>query len=218
MKALNRILLLPILSLIFIFSACFKKTGGQNNSISTDSSNIKKDKVIQSPDSSSITSVLTEEIIDKTSDRDLLQIVSDNLFKKLPKDYSKEYNKVITFNKSQQAIFVIWELETEVNNGGFNQYYFNSSGQYAKLTPNALQLVGAKQFADLMSRANEIYQKNYDKIIKDQDGTLDGFSKSYKGNPLNKLDEEFYKLYNNEKLESIQISYIRKNKDQFIDK
>lgn len=218
MKTLNRILLIRILSLMFIFSSCFNKTEEQNNSVSTDSLVDKKDKSIQKPNYTSRTSVLTVQVIDTASDENIVQLVYDNLSKKLSKDYSQEYAKVLTFNKSQQAIFVIWELETEVNNGGFNQYYFNSSGQYAKLTPGALKLVGAKKFADLMSKANEIYQKIYVKIKKEQDGTLDGFSKSYNDNPLNKLDEEFYNLYNNENLGDLQISYIRKNKDQFIDK
>ena len=156
--------------------------------------------------------LLTREIIDKTSDDGLLEVVFDNLNDKLPKDFSKGYATVMTFNKSRRAIFVIWELEAEVNNGGFNQFYFNSSGQYAKLTPEALKLVGADKFASLVNKANKIYETEYKKITKFQDGTLEGFSKSYKDNPLDKLDDEFYKLYNDEKIEQLQVDYIRKNK------
>jgi hypothetical protein len=160
----------------------------------------------------------TEETIDKISDENLLLEVYDNISLKLPKDYKKEYESVIKLSKSEQAIYMIWGLEAEINNGGFNQYFFNSSGQFAELTPDALKLVGAVKFAELTEKANRIYKTENDKITKHQDGTIDGFSKSYDENPLNELDDEFYALYDKEKLHDLQIEYIRKNKKDFIEK
>lgn len=162
--------------------------------------------------------VLTEKIIDTTSDDDLLLVVFDNLTEKLPSDYKKEYETVTTWNKSRQAIYLIWLLEGEVNNGGFNQFYFNSSGQFYKHLPEVLRLVGANKFASLTEKANKIYEKENEKITKHQDGTIEGFSKSYDDNPLNELDTEFYELPKKENLQQIQIDYIRKNKNEFIDK
>lgn len=161
---------------------------------------------------------LTSEIIETTVDENLLQTIFDNLSEKLPKDYKKEFQAVTSWNKHRQAIYIIWTLEGEVNNGGFNQFYFNSSGQFAELAPEALKLVGAAQFADLATRANAVYQKQYAKITEHQDGTLEGFSKSYDDNPLNKFDNEFYALYNTENLQQLQVDFVRKNKQFFIDK
>ncbi len=161
---------------------------------------------------------LTEHIIDTTSDENLLQVVFDNLSGKQPSDYEKEYETLLSWNKSRQAIYMIWVLEAEVNNGGYNQFYFNSSGQFYKHLPEALRLVGAHKFADLTKRANETFEKENPKITQHQDGTLEGFSKSYEGNPLNKFDVEFYDLYKTENLQQIQVDYIRKNKTEFIDK
>lgn len=162
--------------------------------------------------------VLTKEIIDQTSDRNLLQVVFDNLSEKLPDDYEKEFGTVLTWNKSRQAIYIIWMLEAEVNNGGFNQYYFNSTGAFAKFAPDALKLVGAEAMSSLVMRANDIFKKQYDSISKHQDGTLEGFSKSYENNPLNALDDEFYDLEGKERLGDLQVKYIRTHIDQFIDK
>lgn len=92
---------------------------------------------------------LSEQIIDTTSDDNLLQVVFDNLSEKQPTDYEREYETVMSWNKSRQAIYMIWALEAEVNNGGYNQFYFNSSGQFYKHLPDALKLVGAPKFADL---------------------------------------------------------------------
>ena len=161
---------------------------------------------------------LTEQNIDTTQDDNLLQVVFDNLSEKQPTNYEKEYETVMSWNKSRQAIYMIWSLEAEVNNGGYNQFYFNSSRQFYKHLPDALRLVGATKFADLTKRANETFEKENPKITQHQDGTIEGFSKSYDDNPLNKYDDEFYDLYKTENLQQIQVDYIRKNKKEFIDK
>ncbi|MGJ1194101.1 DMP19 family protein [Sphingobacterium siyangense] len=165
----------------------------------------------------SIQTPLTEQIIDTTSDDMLLEVVYDNLFRKLSPAYDKEYEIVLSWNKSRQAIYMISRLEAEVNNGGYNQFYFNSSGQFAAALPEALKLVGATKFADLTERANSTFEKEKSKITEAQDGTVEGFSKSYENNPLNKFDEEFYKLNDVENLQKIQVDYIRKNKKEFTD-
>jgi hypothetical protein len=85
------------------------------------------------------------------------------------------------------------------------------------LAPDVLQLVGATRFADLVSRANDVYRAENDKITRHQDGTIEVFSKSYDDNPLNKFDDEFYELYKYENLQQFQIDFIRDNKHFFID-
>ncbi|RKF38506.1 hypothetical protein BCY89_27195 [Sphingobacterium siyangense] len=171
----------------------------------------------QNNNKSSMQTPLTEQIIDTTSDNMLLEVVYDNLFRKLSPAYDKEYEIVLSWNKSRQAIYMISRLEAEVNNGGYNQFYFNSSGQFAAALPEALKLVGATKFADLTERANSTFEKEKSKITEAQDGTVEGFSKSYENNPLNKFDEEFYKLNDVKNLQKIQVDYIRKNKKEFTD-
>lgn len=159
---------------------------------------------------------LTEQIIDSASDDNLLQVVFDNLSQQQSADYENEFETVMSWNKSKQAIYIIWQLEAEVNNGGYNQFYFNSSGQFYKYLPDALKLVGAHKFSDLMKRANHTFEKENPKITQHQDGTLEGFSKSYEDNPLNKFDDEFYDTYKIENLYQVQVDFIRKHKVEFI--
>ena len=54
-----------------------------------------------------------------------------------------------------------------------------------------------------------------ERITKHQDGTLDGFSKSYEDNPLNNFDTEFYALYKTENLQQLQVDFVRRRKSQF---
>lgn len=194
---------------------------GQSNKNDGELSKELQDQIAQSVEAfrnRPIYKELTEQNIDSSSDDKLLQVVFDNLSEKLPANYEKEYETVMTWNNSRKAIYMIWVLEAEVNNGGYNQFYSNSSGQYYKELPDALRLVGANGFADLTQRANDLFEKENEKITKHQDGTIEGFSKSYEDNPLNDLDTEFYELYESEKLMQIQVDYIRENKNDFIDK
>lgn len=55
-------------------------------------------------------------------------------------------------SKAEQVFVVIWELEAEVNNGGFSQYMFNSYGDHASLAPGALREVGATAAAEVCER------------------------------------------------------------------
>lgn len=48
----------------------------------------------------------------------------------------------------------VWMLEAQVNNGGFDQYYFNSAGNLAVPTVSALTQIGARNTASLLAAAN----------------------------------------------------------------
>ncbi len=213
-KILPAILIVSILMLI----NCTEKST-KNNSISNpDTLNNQISKSVDDFMNRPIHKVLTTQIIDTISDNEIIQVVFDNLSEKIPDDYQKEYQTVLGWTKHQQAIYIIWLLEAEVNNGGYNQFYYNSSGLFASLAPDALRLIGAKKYADLTKRANAVFAINKNKITKEQDGTIEGFSKSYDDNPLDKFDDEFYALEELEILRELQVEFIRKNKLQFIDK
>ena len=159
--------------------------------------------------------ILSQEIINKTSDDDLIQVVFDNLCEKFPSEFQNELEVVKTWNQCRQAIYTIWVLEAEVNNGGFNQFFENSSGQFSKYLPELLSQIGAKNFAILMQNAIETYES--ERLHERQDGTLEGFSKSYEDNPLDEFDSKFYELYKTENLQELQIEYIKNNSLHFID-
>lgn len=57
----------------------------------------------------------------------------------------------------EQTFILVWELEAEVNNGGFHQFFFNSDGDRAVLTPAALRQIGAEHTASIVERANAMF-------------------------------------------------------------
>lgn len=53
----------------------------------------------------------------------------------------------------QKVFSTIWALESEVNNGGFSQYFLNSSSETASFVVEALEVIGAPKTASICNRA-----------------------------------------------------------------
>ncbi len=53
----------------------------------------------------------------------------------------------------QKVFSAIWAVESEVNNGGFSQYFSNSSAESASFVAEALETIGAPKTADICKRA-----------------------------------------------------------------
>jgi hypothetical protein len=53
----------------------------------------------------------------------------------------------------QKVFSAIWALEAEVNNGGFSQYFFNTSNETAGFVVGALETIGAPQTAAICREA-----------------------------------------------------------------
>ncbi|NZA27692.1 DMP19 family protein [Luteimonas sp. SJ-92] len=62
-----------------------------------------------------------------------------------------------SLSEPDRVLATIWGLEGDVNNGGFDQYYFNSSGDLARYAPTALDLIGATQMGNIVKRANALF-------------------------------------------------------------
>lgn len=57
----------------------------------------------------------------------------------------------------ERVFLCVWNLEAEVNNGGFGQYFDNSAGDHAAATPAALRSLGADEMAELVERAMALF-------------------------------------------------------------
>ena len=57
----------------------------------------------------------------------------------------------------EKTVYVVSWLEAELNNGGFDQYFFNSAADNARDVPDALVRVGADQLAKLVTEVNALF-------------------------------------------------------------
>jgi hypothetical protein len=62
---------------------------------------------------------------------------------------------------ARRAVLLAESLEAEVNNGGFDQFYLNSSGDGARWTPEAMRLLGQDDLAALVERCNAVFPARF---------------------------------------------------------
>ena len=114
---------------------------------------------------------------------------------------------------AQRTIFLNVALEREINNGGFNQYFFNSAGDYAYQTVDSLREVGAYTMADILQEAINLFpngelpedQFERQEVLEEIEGTA--------SEKWFELDDRF--LAYPENLLELNMDFIRANTDQF---
>lgn len=105
-------------------------------------------------------------------------------------------------------------VEAEVANGGFNQFFWNSSGESAPQVPAALRAIGADDAAVLFEQVRRVADQDRPRLapFKAQ-GSLQAFSDSYKDSPLNAFDNPFMELAM--KFPALRIEYLKRHIEQF---
>ena len=125
-------------------------------------------------------------------------------------DYGYDLSKL---TDQQKLFYLNQNLEREINNGGFNQYFCNSSGNNAHETVQSLKAIGADKTADILQKAIDQFPdkkvpKDRDertKIVEEIEETADEV--------WSDLDQKFYKYEDD--LNTLNIDYIKKHKDFF---
>jgi hypothetical protein len=95
-------------------------------------------------------------------------------------------------NEKEKAIFTIWWLEAEVNNGGFHQYFWNSSGDHFAIALKSLNKIGATKTASLLKQAIEIAFCGSVPLNRDERQKLLEIDEDKKMDALEELDNSFY--------------------------
>jgi hypothetical protein len=100
-------------------------------------------------------------------------------------------------NEALKPMADIEGLDIEVNNGGFNQYFFNSPGQNCFETLRELKKQGKFETAAILEQAINLINPNKlseDLLINNlRKRIVAELDDDKVGSELNKLDEEYYK-------------------------
>jgi hypothetical protein len=119
------------------------------------------------------------------------------------------YSKPEKLSEEERNIVYIEELEREMNNGGFSQFFFNSSGDYTEELIHALKMVGSIKFLKLVESAKAEFPNSIiPKDKKERQEILESIQE--KVNPVwDTLVSEFY-MYE-EDIYALMLAYISKN-------
>jgi len=107
----------------------------------------------------------------------------------------------------------IWALESEVNNGGFSQYFFNDSRETASFVSEALQTIGAPKTADICRRAiAAAFPNGLPENPEDISLAASDFPDEVR-EALEPLDNEFFGYPHN--LTELLFAYVLKHPEEF---
>ena len=161
-------------------------------------------------------SFLDEKTLESIPDEKLLQAIIDYVADEILRgDYKNDYDIIKKQTNGIQYIWAVWGLEVEVNNGGFNQYFYNPSGQFAEEAAAGCRAIGAPEMAEIVEGAIKTHFSEMELYRKTkEDGTMEAFMDSYKESKLDQWDEEFFKYPDD--LQTLMIQYIRSHYSEFV--
>jgi len=113
----------------------------------------------------------------------------------------------------QKVFTAIWEVESEVNNGGFSQYFLNDSAESASFVANALTTIGAPETADICRRAIlTAFPGGLPKTVEDIRSIAADFSVDIL-EQLEPIDQEFFSYPHN--LTDLLFAYVAAHPEEF---
>ena len=110
--------------------------------------------------------------------------------------------------------YLIYNYECEINNGGFDQFYFNSIGYEVFEIQKALDYFGLPESKKILDESIELLQqkidiKDYFELSKKRELPTEDL-----GEEFSKLDSEFYKYPEN--IEEIICLHLDQHRDELI--
>lgn len=116
-------------------------------------------------------------------------------------------------SESQKVFSAIWSVESEVNNGGFSQYFLNTSAETASFVVKALEIVGAPATADICGRAIAVaFPAGLPETQLAIQAIAATFSDGILGQ-LDSLDQEFFAYPHD--LTDLLFAYVAKHPEEF---
>ncbi len=164
---------------------------------------------------------LNKELYENSSEEEKEELLYYFIHKLRQKD---NYGSTSFKNMAEtlMVVYLVNELEAEVNNGGFLQFMTNSSGQYANETVKVLDLIGAKYTKGLLEKAIEIVLKHNTspEQLNQKINTLklheifassDFYDNEEMMAEMNVLDKKFYEY--KESPSTLKMEYFEKHKE-----
>ena len=127
---------------------------------------------------------------------------------------NEELERIHQLTPVLQGYWAAQMLEGEVGNGGFNQFFFNSSGAYISDAIAGFQLFGLKDHAAVAHQALVIADRPQERERREEArraGDWEAFAATYKGTDLNPVDDRFFDL---PEATPVENAYLRQHLDQ----
>lgn len=117
-------------------------------------------------------------------------------------------------SEPQWRFYINQNLEREVNNGGFEQFFFNSSGDFAHETVESLRAIGAEHTAALVSEAiSEFPESSVPKATATRRALMLELWPDSANSKCAQLDDLFFEYQDN--LNSLNLAFVAAHRSEF---
>ena len=161
----------------------------------------KKDKVVKGNDN-------MEHIWNLTDTNDFVVAMTEHL------DNKTQYGEDMSALSEAERIFYITQtLEMEVNNGGFSQFFYNSSGNFSNELVGAFTAIGANATAAICQKAISAFGRDIPVDRDEREEMLDELGSDEIDEILEECDSAFLDYEDN--LNELNYNFVMKNKKSF---
>ena len=106
----------------------------------------------------------------------------------------------------------VFMVDSEVNNGGFNQFFWNSSSDYVDEARVGFDLIGAGEQRALLDEAVARFEEHFEQLRPFYErNTIEAFSASYDEQLFDDLDQRYFDI----DTQALQVAYTRRHPEDF---
>jgi hypothetical protein len=145
---------------------------------------------------------------------DLLQAIVTGLESQMGDDLENEADVLGVATPGQRAVYALDWTTLEVNNGGWHQFFWNSSGALADEAIAGAELIGAHENAAILRQAAAVFPRG--RVPEDRaerQRILDSLSDAETEDAFGPLEERWYAR--DPELERLMVAYVEAHPDEF---
>ena len=120
---------------------------------------------------------------------------------------------VSVLSEAERIFYITQILEMEVNNGGFSQFFYNSSGDFSNELVGAFTAIGANTTASICQKAIDAFGRDIPVDRDERQEMLDELESDELDEILEECDNAFF-AYEDD-LNELNYNFVVKNKEQF---
>jgi Domain of unknown function (DUF4375) len=137
---------------------------------------------------------LTPELLASLSADEVADAIVQHVLHRLAGAWGSEAPILRALPAGVRAIYTTWLVDAEVNAGGFHQFFFNSSGQYAGDALAGYELLGAEDYAAIMRSAIATFEIDHQRLAEVEADDPTTFADSPVHGALREIDQRYYAL------------------------
>ena len=143
-----------------------------------------------------------------TDTNDFVVAMTEHLDKK-----TQYGDNISVLSEAERIFYITQKLEMEVNNGGFSQFFYNSSGNFSNELVSAFTAIGAKATAAICQKATSAFGRVIPVDRNERQEMLDEFENEEIDEILEECDSAFYDYEDD--LNELNYNFVMNNKESF---